>query len=106
MPLFTRENAAEYGRRGNAARWSRPRLTEHSPQIADLDEYRASRLARVRTQLDLIDQLIRCECLKAAMDPSKLDRLASAQSKLSEQERLLAGRPAPKPADAKPRRPA
>ena len=105
MPLITRENAAEYGRRGNAARWSRPRLTQHSPQITTgLDEYRATRLARVRQQLDLLDQMFQTECLKGSYDAAKLDRLASALNKLSEQERLLANRPAPSPAKVRDER--
>jgi hypothetical protein len=41
-------------------------------------------------QLNRLDSMMAKE-----MDPQRLDRLASAQSKLSEQERILAGRPLP-----------
>lgn len=53
------------------------------------------RLARVRSQLDLIDKLITNECKADMPDAQKLDRLASAQMRLSEQERILADRPLP-----------
>jgi len=48
------------------------------------------RIARVRKQLEKIDAMISQE-----LDPQKLDRLASAQSRVSEQERILSGRPLP-----------
>lgn len=54
------------------------------------DSFVAARLARVRKQLDLVDSLLEKE-----KDPQKLDRLASASMRLSEQERFYANRPAP-----------
>jgi hypothetical protein len=70
---------------------------------AEGNGYTARRLARVRGQLDLIDGLIeRCR------DAQKLDRLAAASSKLSELERVLAGRPTPgahRPSKAPSRQP-
>lgn len=55
-----------------------------------LPEYQTKRLGRVRLQLDRLDQMLMTET-----DPQKLDRLASAQSRLSEQERQLSNRPLP-----------
>lgn len=52
--------------------------------------YVFQRLMRVRRQLDRIDRMMMTES-----DAQKLDRLASAQARLSEQERTLAMRPAP-----------
>lgn len=57
------------------------------PQNTD---YVGGRLARVRVQLDRVDELMMTET-----DPQKLDRLASAQARLSEQERILDGRALP-----------
>lgn len=54
------------------------------------DDYMLRRLTRVRGQLDRLDVMMQTET-----DPQKLDRLASAQAKLAEQERQLAGRPLP-----------
>lgn len=53
-------------------------------------QYREVRLSRVRIQLDKLDEMLMSE-----NDPAKLDRLASAQARLSEQERILAGRALP-----------
>jgi hypothetical protein len=55
-----------------------------------LDDFCEKRIARVRKQLKKIDTMISQE-----LDPQKLDRLASAQSRISEQERILSGRPLP-----------
>ena len=74
-----------------------------TPQTGPLeppDAYVARRLARVRVQLDRLDTM-----LLAENDAQKLDRLASAQLRVSEQERILAGRPLPgsfKPSHKKP----
>jgi hypothetical protein len=59
-------------------------------QQLDIDSYVAANLARVRKQLDKV-----AEMLLREDDPAKIDRLASAQSRLAEQERQLAGRPLP-----------
>ena len=101
MPLFTTANAREMAARSHAARLKRatqreaarevaPGLPQAKPQQDDDTLFIAKRLARVRKQLDRIDGMIEKE-----IDPMKLDRLASAQARLSEQERLLAGRPMP-----------
>lgn len=52
--------------------------------------YTRTRLARVRAQLDRLDAMILKE-----RNPQFLDRLAAAQAKLAEQERVLDGRPLP-----------
>ena len=61
-----------------------------APRLASHDEYVSQTLTRVRTQLEKVYELFRDET-----DPAKLDRLASAQARLAEQERQLAGRPLP-----------
>jgi hypothetical protein len=101
MPLFTAANAREMAARSHAACLKRttqreaapevaPGLPQSNPQPNDDTLFIAKRLARVRNQLDRLDGMIEKE-----IDPMKLDRLASAQARLSEQERLLAGRPGP-----------
>lgn len=52
--------------------------------------FQRTRLSRVRAQLNRLDRLMMEE-----QDPAKLDRIASAMSRLSEIERQLAGRPMP-----------
>jgi hypothetical protein len=59
------------------------------------EDYALLRLARVREQLNRIDRMIATET-----DPQKLDRLAAATMRLSDQEFALAGRP--KPGNRKP----
>jgi len=93
---FTRENAASYARLANQARKANRRdiAEAMAKRLLDLTppnpSYQQIRLARVRSQLDKLDAWILSE-----KDPQKLDRLASAQAKLAEQERQLAGRPMP-----------
>lgn len=60
------------------------------PQQKDLCDFCEKRIARVRGMLDKLDTLMEKE-----RDPQKLDRLASAQMRLSEQERIMSGRPLP-----------
>jgi hypothetical protein len=48
------------------------------------------RLIRVRAMLDKLDSM-----LSEETDPQKIDRLASAQMRLAEQERILDNRPLP-----------
>ena len=60
------------------------------PSLQPDEIYRNQRLARMRTQLEKVDAMIEKE-----RDPQKLDRLASAQARLSVQEFALAGRPMP-----------
>jgi hypothetical protein len=101
MPLFTTATAREMAARSHAARLKRttqreaarvvaPGFPQAKPQQDDDALFIAKRLARVRKQLDRIDGMIEKE-----IDPMKLDRLASAQARLAEQERILAGRPMP-----------
>lgn len=54
------------------------------------DTYLASRLARVRKQIDQLSDM-----LDEETDPQRLDRLACALARVSEIERQLAGRPMP-----------
>ena len=103
MACITSSNAREMAARSQEARRQR-RLAEAerlaaAQEQAGLPDYVAKRLARVRVQLDRIDGMMMTE-----MDPQKLDRLASAQARLSEQERILDGRPMP--GSFKPRTPA
>ena len=101
---FTAENAAEMARR--AAESKRKRLEElrNAVAVAANDpslDYIESRLRRVRLQLDKVDAMLLEE-----RDPQKLDRLASASARLSEQERQLSNRPMPgslKPSAKQPR---
>jgi hypothetical protein len=101
MPRFTTANAREMAARSQAARRQREMqrqatsamaaaTPQPNPRPGDNDQFVTKRLARVRKQLDRIDGLIEKET-----DPMKLDRLASAQARIAEQERLLAGRPLP-----------
>jgi hypothetical protein len=66
-----------------------------------LDPYLAARLARVRAQLDRIDEMMMNE-----VEPPMLDKLAAASARLAEQERLLAHRPLPGSERPKEKRPA
>jgi hypothetical protein len=108
MHLFTKETAREMVKlsiakraENRAKRKSELRLKHPHEHVTDKDlAYKALRLIRVRKQLDRIDEMMMAE-----VDPSKLDRLASAQARLSEQERILVGRPLPgslKPINTKP----
>lgn len=89
---FTPENAREMvAKRMAKAAERKEREREALAREAMSDEsYKGERLARVRKQLAKLDSLLEKET-----DPQKLDRLASAQYRLSEQERILAGRPLP-----------
>ena len=97
--LFTRENAAEMGRRGALAKiaaMNRP--PPPPPEIpAEAEGYIAERLLRVRRQIASLEE--RVEKLILNEDPleaaSAIDRLCAAKAKLSEEERILAGRPLP-----------
>jgi hypothetical protein len=94
-----RRNAAE--REAAAAQAPEPPL--QTPFKDPLDQFSTRRLQRVREQLERLDDMISEET-----DPQKLDKLASAQSRMAEQERLLAGRPLPgslRPTESGPRRP-
>jgi hypothetical protein len=98
VPRFTAETAVEMGRRSAEARRllhlvpiePPPPPPTPAPTEEPTDGYRSARLVRVRAQLDRIDDMMIEED-----DPAKLDRLASAQARLSEQERILRGEPLP-----------
>lgn len=101
MPQFTAANSrlmaqrAHEARRRNATeREAEPARPQPGPQISPqepaLDAFTRLRLERVRKQLEKIDEMIEEET-----DPARLDRLAAAASRLSEQERRYAGRSLP-----------
>jgi hypothetical protein len=88
---FTSENASYYAKlshKATSARYVQP--VEVDTQAEQADEFRRLRLSRVRAQLTQLDKMIAEET-----DAQKIDRLASAQSRLAEQERLLTGTPLP-----------
>lgn len=108
MPLFTAETAAIAGQKGAIARWTKPRpepIPAISPQIAE-PAATDRRLARVRAQLDLVDTRIEEQARKSTVDGQVLNWLCSAQERLSEQERILAGRPLPGSRRPTPEKPA
>ena len=91
MGRITSENARLMAARSAEARKQRREAAAFAPLAgatseATSGEYVVNRLARVRVQLDRLDKLMMTES-----DPQKLDRLASAQARLSEQERILDG---------------
>lgn len=95
MPLFTRENAAEMARRANQVRWHpepEPQPTVIQPAIAEQsrDMFTEERLARVREMIDKLDKMLLDED-----DPQALSWLATASSRLADQEFDYAGRPKP-----------
>lgn len=98
---WTAEQAREMSRKGAEAsrqiRLLTPAFNRERPE-----RYTARRLGRVRRQLDRIDRMMTEE-----NDPARLDRLASAQARLSVQEFALAGRPMPgmlRPSSGRPAR--
>ena len=99
---WTPEEAREMAVRANRIRWHsdpRPPLNsvkprEPEPQVPQ-DNYHIGRLNRVRIQLDQLDSAITRETGKQQPDGQRLNWLASAQERLAEQERILAGRPLP-----------
>lgn len=95
---FTAENAAEMGRKSAEARRAREEMYRAAANIAVDDpnlDFTQATLARVRMQLDLVNKRLTEALERDRLDPGAIDRLASAQSRLSEQERILAGRPTP-----------
>lgn len=91
--------SAEAGRLGGFAR-AKQRLEQARIAAENATPHEKRRLLRVREQLDRLDQMMMTE-----NDPQRLDRIASAQSKLAEQERILDGRPLPgsrRPRETKP----
>ena len=91
---ITSANAREMAAKSAEARRER-KIQRQEAAASPLGEpqnggYVASRRACVREQLARVDEMILKE-----KDPQRLDRLASAQARLSEQERILDGRPLP-----------
>ena len=104
MAVFTAETASEMGRKGaeiaNLVIKQRKldaelRRLEEEKAAALIETYEGKTLMRVRLQLDKVFQAFMEESDKSNPDAAKLDRLASAQARLGEQERQLAGRPMP-----------
>jgi hypothetical protein len=102
MPLFTKENAAEYAAKSRLVAAESKRKSAEAIALAEalrnsvpppVDEsYRSQRLSRVRGQLAIVDREIE---LCAGKDSKRLKELTDAQARLAEQERQLAGRPLP-----------
>lgn len=101
---FTPETAAAMAARAHESRRNRliaareiatnAIVAPQSPSATS--HYQTCRLARVRVMMDALDKKI--SSLIDTSDPdaaSAIDRLVSAQSRLSEQERVLSGRPLP-----------
>jgi hypothetical protein len=119
MPYITKENAkaisqlSAKSRRENPLRAVPPghvvvpaRILEVKEHVPPSDSYPDLVLARTRTQLDLVAGLITKELEGTDVDSKRIRELTDAQTRLSELERVLAGRPLPgsrKPA-AEPRR--
>ena len=59
-------------------------------QFPQIDPYLAKRLSRVRIQVESLNKLLDTE-----LDPQKIDRLVNAIYRLTELERVIAGRPLP-----------
>ena len=124
MSLITSETARQMGAKGAEARRrkkaereidlralraavaARNELLERSPAVSStaLEEEhadsRARKVQRLETQLDRLDDMLDKE-----EDPTKLDRLASARSRIFEMWRVLANIPLPgskRPARDKP----
>ena len=109
---FTAANAVEMGKRSAAARAAEaqrfaaeppqppPPLPPPLPPVQPTDEFIARKLARVRTQIERVEDL-----LTKAVEPQAVDRFAAALARLYEIERNLAGRPLPgsrRPKDHEP----
>jgi len=92
---WTAEQAREYQAKAVEARAKNTAIRESERQLAAAveqlqNDFPKSRLARVRSQLIRLDLMMEKET-----DPQRLDRIASAQVRLAEHERQLAGRPMP-----------
>lgn len=99
---FTSQNAAEMARRSHLPTSARVPVTRKQKPASNItgscDEnarYADKTLSRVRVQLDLVNTRLTEQLKREVIDPQAIDRLAAAQSRLSEQERILAGRPMP-----------
>lgn len=98
--MITAANARELQQRSVQARLAAKLAPEPEPQLATepvqvADDYTAKILARVRVQLNLVHSALTTALEADEPDAAAIDRLASAQMRLAEQERILAGRPLP-----------
>lgn len=92
MPVFTRENAREYARKGNIARWHTPKPPEPPPRPEPpLADYVAAQLARTRKQIEICNDILE----DPATDWKARKATADAKARLYEIEAALAGRPKP-----------
>ena len=97
---FTAESARAAARK----RWDAPRPIPPQPQVAlpalpiaqdDASDFLNARLACVRAQLKLLDKAIQAELTGEEPDGQRVDRLAAASMRLSDQEFALSNRPKP-----------
>jgi len=105
MARITSATAREMAAKSHAARLQRrtsgtqaAETFTQTPQGGPHDAagaYVFRRLGRVRAQLELVDRAFEAEATKATPDGQRLNWFAQAQERLSEQERLLSGRPLP-----------
>ena len=82
-------------RRAKAERKFEPAILPLAAPLPMVDDYTKLRLTCVRQQLGQVDKAILLESSKDHPDGQRLNWLASAQERLAEQERQLAGRPLP-----------
>ena len=109
MPLWTREEARQWAKKGAEVRWSRQRIAAVSPEgaqtmAADLS-FPNLTLGRVRAQVTGILDLLDKERCRSNPDGQRLNWLAAALERLAELERVLDGRPMPgtlRPSERKP----
>lgn len=100
IPLFTKENAADYARRATAARLRNiaarqgasgaPSGGNAEGATRDADGYVEKRIRRVRQQIAALDEQL-SECTA----PRDIKALCDAIAKLADLERVLSGRPLP-----------
>jgi len=92
MPLFTRENACEVGRRGSRVRWSRkpPQAvpTAISPPLAD--SYAQTQALKLRRSIKGLLKL-----LAQSTEVKDIVHLANAIDRLQRTEAALSGRASP-----------
>jgi hypothetical protein len=89
---FTSESARIAARK----RWDAPPPPPPERAIAqDAEDFLAARLLCVRAQLKLLDAAIQSELTSKEPDGQRVDRLAAASMRLSDQEFALSNRPKP-----------
>ena len=104
MSAICKANAAILGAKGGVLSGIAKREAKEKRELAriaeanaeaTLETYEGKVLMRVRLQLDKVYAAFMNEADKAMPDAAKLDRLASAQSRLAEEERRLSNRSLP-----------